>query len=579
MLQRIEPQVERAKVRRFRPRRWIAGFLVLLALSFAGFAWSSLGQLRQLPLFSSIGFPGAARYLVVFQNDAERRPTGGFITKYALLSFHFGLPWLSFGDVYDPALIQKGTRPADPFAARLLASPTYPGHGFRDGNLDPDFPASARELIRLYQLGYPDTELDGVLSLDFTAFTRIFVASGQATGEFAPDLLFARVEHEIQNIDFHDPAEVAARKNIIGALAGRILKSAALHPGRWDELAGALAASFNEKHAQLYFVDPELQARVERIGWAGQLPRVAGVDIVGIIESNLGGLKSSRYLLRDIEYRVDFTRDAAGKLAGIGNLKVRIEHRGDYSEPVSGYYKGVWDALAPAGAQLDRGMSSPVSAVDSAGSWQRIRRELDLQPGESRELEYRYSLPASILSESGEYRLQLFRQPGGLADPVRISIQVPTGLLISSADFVPLERLAVWQGVLDRDQLLSLQILPDREPPRVSSQQFAGGIDAIDIRFAEPLDPASVPAAQFSIADKNFRNSVTDPVVIRAVEFRAPQTVRLRLAGVSEVCREQFAVTISGIRDPAGNAIQNKEITAVQWLNSAGQNCDPENKL
>ena len=98
-------------------------FFILLVI----FLEIALGEFRALGLRQITGFPGARDYLIVFQNDAERRPSGGFITSFALLKFRFGIPLFEFGNVYDPKLIQPGSKPPDPLVTDL-AEHVQPGN-------------------------------------------------------------------------------------------------------------------------------------------------------------------------------------------------------------------------------------------------------------------------------------------------------------------------------------------------------------------------------------------------------------------------------------------------------------------
>ena len=105
---------------------------------------------------------------MLFQNNYELRPTGGFISNYAELTFSHGLyTGIEFHDVY--AEIDEHPYVEPPLVlGTLLKGPNYQGHTFRDANEDPDFNISRDKLIEFYQLTHPDTRIDGVIAADFS---------------------------------------------------------------------------------------------------------------------------------------------------------------------------------------------------------------------------------------------------------------------------------------------------------------------------------------------------------------------------------------------------------------------------
>ncbi|MFH0776613.1 MAG: DUF4012 domain-containing protein [Patescibacteria group bacterium] len=564
ILEKIHPKKRRLG-------KWIGLGLLAFFIVIVIFLELALGEFRALGLREITGFPGARDYLIVFQNDAERRPSGGFITSFAILKFRFGIPLFEFGNVYDPKLIQPGSTPPDPLVADLLAGDFYPGHGFRDGNLDADFPTTAKELMRLYKLGYPDEDFDGVIAIDFTAFQNLAAKLSPEIGGEAG--LFAALENQIQNIDLHDPDQIANRKNFLGDVAKNLIKKAFFHP---RVAVVSLLESLKNKHLLFYFTDPDTEKTVAEKNWGGILPAPTDSDFLAIIEGNFGGMKSSRYLVRDIFYDLDFTENDKKELTATANLKIQIQHLGDPAEPISGYYKGIWRIFTPLGSEK---ISGTVDQVFENGAHKVFGKIVEMNPGESREINLSYQLPITILHD-GIYKLHLQKQPGSAADHVRVTVKLPAGYLLASPNFDAREDLAIFETELNSDQDLSLKILPDTHPPRLAWQEFTGpNLGAIDLRFNEPLDADSVANATFSIADENYRNQRFDDVKIKRVRFIPPQNIRLEVSGVTPECREWYELRFDGVADVHGNILHDQKATVVQWIDVNGRNCDPDRKL
>ena len=559
--------------------KWVAIMVAgVLILSFAFFKLM-VGELGELGIRKVTGFPGSQNYLLIFQNDAERRPTGGFITSYAILKFRAGIPLLQFGDVYDEKLIQKNSIPPSEVMEELIGGDFYPGHGFRDGNFDADFPTAAEELIRLFRLGFPEAEFDGVIAVDFTAFENLAVA-------LAPEIineagLFSQIENQVQNIDLHNPEAIQNRKNFLADLAKQLIKKSIFHP---KKASRSILKSLRSKHILFYFRDSEIQEAVLAKNWGGALSRKFGGDFLAINEGNYGGMKSSRYITRDIFYDVEFTENKSGELQPTANLRIDLSHRGDAAEPISGYYKGFWRIFTPIGAQK---ISGRFEKEFDDGFRNVFGKIIKMNPGEQREILFQYELPKFVIRD-GIYRLKIQKQPGSRDDFVRVSVKFPSGYLFEDKklrvndkeSFEVKENLAVYQTLLSEDVELELKILPDMVPPRLAWQEFIGlNLRTIDLRFNEPLDYDSVTNAKFELADMNFRNHRFDSVQIQRVRFIPPQNIQLDLSGVTPECREWYELRFSGIADKHSNFLVDQKITVVQWIDEFGRNCDPERNL
>src|SRR3990167_10096676 len=105
------------------------------------------------------------RYLVLFQNDKELRPTGGFITAYAVFKVNNGLvtPETS-NDIYklDDSLTRHVPAP-EPIVKYLPGVSTL---NLRDSNLSPDFYLSMQQFEDLYQFAQDKVDIDGIVALD-----------------------------------------------------------------------------------------------------------------------------------------------------------------------------------------------------------------------------------------------------------------------------------------------------------------------------------------------------------------------------------------------------------------------------
>ncbi|TSC63454.1 MAG: Uncharacterized protein G01um101493_432 [Microgenomates group bacterium Gr01-1014_93] len=110
---------------------------------------------------SALGLNGPKNYLLLFQNDKEIRPTGGFITAFAFLKIDKGQITTSVSDdIYrlDERLLatcESKICPLKPPSPIIRYLPEVSGQArqawsMRDSNISPDIPTSAKEFERMY---------------------------------------------------------------------------------------------------------------------------------------------------------------------------------------------------------------------------------------------------------------------------------------------------------------------------------------------------------------------------------------------------------------------------------------------
>ncbi|HEX8923987.1 MAG TPA: DUF4012 domain-containing protein, partial [Patescibacteria group bacterium] len=132
------------------------------------------------------------KYLLVYQNDAELRPSGGFWTAYATLQVSNGkvIPGTS-NNIYDLDDKINSKIPAP----RIISSYHIgvPYFYVRDMNLSPDFPTDAQTFLDYYYKAYGTKDkFDAVVGIDTQVLVNIVSVLGKVAtplGQFttAPD--------------------------------------------------------------------------------------------------------------------------------------------------------------------------------------------------------------------------------------------------------------------------------------------------------------------------------------------------------------------------------------------------------
>ena len=547
----------------------IAGVLLL------GFLWgiSAFGTLRTfLPhTLSLTGWPGTERtYLVLFQNNEELRATGGFITAYALVELKHGLPKnVSFYDVYGEIDDHEYVTPPYPMDELLEKnSDTYSGHSFRDSNYNPDFLDAKDEILQFYHLVYPDTEIDGVVAVNFSVLEDIVGLYDPVrvdNQELTQNNLFETLETSVSDIDRHNIEALESRKDVIQTFAYVVLKKMIFSFWKWRELSEIITDSLNHKELLLAFESRSLANKVDHFGWDGSIPddetTKYPLDRLVVNVSNFGGMKSDRYITREVHYTVDLSGSDI-----YADAEITLRHNGDYNTPLSGQYKGYVRLFVPMGAELVESSTgaSTQEYISSHVGWGDI---VQFEPGESVTLTYRLKLNPDYFEEN-EYHLYVVKQPGTENDYYEVVFKTEVGQGFESNDFETRENVAFFQSTLDQDKQLDLTVLPDEIGPRIFWHEITA-LNQIDIAFAENLDTSSAEdPLNYEITDLDFNDeSITDTITIDYIEVWNGH-VRIHTRGMDYQDEEHFQVFMRNIRDQSGNYItpNPRTVTVVQRL-------------
>ncbi len=244
------------------------------------------------------------RILVVSQDGAELRPTGGFAGSFGIIDVGpAGVRLEAYHDVY--TLPMPSPRVTPPLGALMHSS-----FSFRDANWWIDFPTSARSMLGLWSR-QAQAPVDGIIAIDTVAIGNLLAATGPVTvpgdGIFTSSNLLARLLYlvEIKRGGQTD------RKNVLAALASELEKR--LMGSGLAELAksaSAIVQSADAKHIQAYLGDPRAQAVVDARGWSGRVaPPVGTTDVLAVSNAMNLGSKANAAMRKAIGYEVALRPD------------------------------------------------------------------------------------------------------------------------------------------------------------------------------------------------------------------------------------------------------------------------------
>ena len=384
--------------------------------------------LEQLPDLAG-GKGERKKYLVLFQNDNELRPTGGFLTAYAVIYVENGkvTPEKS-DDIYE--LDQKFTKrlPIPEALGKYLTTEKY--WHLRDMNISPDFKLSMEQFYEQYKTvrGEP-TDIDGIIAVDTKVLTDLLSVLGPvqvpAYGTFSaePDNRCdgcAQVVYALSEIITKPtPYLREDRKGILGPLMQSTLQKAYSAPKeKWPELFQLMWGDLEGKHIQLYFTAEQAQTAAETVNAAGRMiAQENGNDFLAIINANLGGAKSNLFVNYDVKQEILIPE--SGMLEKSVEITYRNTRKADNCNLEAGKLclnstLRDWTRLyIPAGSELisAQGFTTEPVTYEENGM-QVIDGFFILEPLGSAKLKLTYKVP---YTDEKTYRIHLWKQ-GGVDD-------------------------------------------------------------------------------------------------------------------------------------------------------------------
>jgi hypothetical protein len=423
-----------------------------------------------------LGWDRPRRYLVLSQDPAELRPTGGLIGSFGIVVFDKGrISELRFADVDTldfPWDFPRIEPPRD--LAEHVLDPAEPWQ-LADAGWSPDYPTSARDALRLYTNESGDATIDGVLGITTYTIDELLKVTGPVTVPgYAATIGTGETTLKVLQLTREAPSPDESRKAFLAALADRLIDSLlALPPSAWAGLIDSADAMRRDHLLQAWFRDAADQELAAATGFDGAVQGGAG-DYLYPVDANVApasklNLVTTRSLDLDVQ------------LDGLGNARdtLDVTWHNDVEAPGNAAYRAMVNAggpvlgmyfrlLVPRGSRVESvagGGPTPVAAPavqDEAGRTA-IGSYLTIPPGRTT-LRYAWTSPVAAVVDAtgGVYRLTIQKQPGARPGPLSVTIRVPEGYRITAAspELTVSGGVATMTGMPDGDVIVSLRYAP-----------------------------------------------------------------------------------------------------------------------
>ncbi len=377
------------------------------------------GTFKLLP--EILGKDGKRTYMILFQNNMEIRPTGGFIGSFALVTFEKGkFNGFEVYDVYDADGQLKG------YVAPPAAIRDYLGEAawhMRDANWDPDFPSSASKIEWFLgkELG---KSVDGVIGIDLSVAHTLVSGVGKIN---LPD--FGK---EINSNNFYTETQAASeenffpgsdkKRNFLTALSrSLLLEITEKGIANKKDLAINLLKDLDERHIQIALNDPKINTVFSNFGFDGGLSLPVCTtencqnDYLAVVDANVGVNKANYFISKSINLEVYENQEFVEK-------RLLLTYKNTAQVNTGNLYKNYLRIIIPP-------ESTVMSVVGKEGEIPFITENIsgkkevgvlvEIPEGVQKSIQIIWNQKNNIKSgQEGEYQFFLRKQAGTSSDPV-----------------------------------------------------------------------------------------------------------------------------------------------------------------
>lgn len=408
---------------------------------------------------------GEKKYLLLFANNMELRPGGGFIGSFGILTMrNRTLDYIQIYDVYDAdGQLSVHVDPPDPIR-KYLQQP----HWFlRDSAFSSDFNENYNEAKFFLKQELGLTDFSGGILLTTTSIQNILEAYG--------NIYLSDFNETVNKDNFYIKAQLYSerdffpgsiqKKNFLGDLAKQILIEA-------DSVSAPLLVrqiekSLDEKQMVMIVENQDVQKVLDSLYWAGKTitPRCTEegpncvIDFVFPVDANLGVNKANFFIRRDITQKIKVAED--GTISNSFVVNIQNDSANDVFP--GGTYKNYFQTLLPLDSIVTQVTRDGVLVEDvdqRETEFKIIGLYFELPPQKSTEIQFDYRLSQKLPKGSTTYQLIWQKQTGSQNSDLNLEISLPENVSLIRQNFVPLvkDNRIFYNTSLDADKIFLIDL-------------------------------------------------------------------------------------------------------------------------
>ncbi len=387
-----------------------------------------------------LGVDERQRYLILFQNPAEIRSTGGWISSYAIIGIEGGqIRQLDVDDIYnlDGLLKVQGKKITPPETMKeALDIDTWT---MSLSNWDPDFAESSKNAVYFVKEAGKVSEINGVIAVDTEFLKKVIDIWGSISIEGEEPVTSENLQEKIFEMHTSFTPGSQTKSDFIAKLFNEVLRLALLEKSKYPDLLNTIYESMNKKNFLVYLNNSDANKFFSSQGWDGTIKKDYYSSPIPI-EWNWGGNKANIYLeeVTNLQIKIldEKTIQYTYTLSTKNNSSKKVYPEGDYVN----YMR----LIIPYSSVIDekKGFTSETT-ITSYKDAKIIGGWFNTTVSGSNQLSLKYTLKDSdknfpLQSVDGKFHLDLslFKQPGLYPSTYKLEILYPDTWSISEdSDF------------------------------------------------------------------------------------------------------------------------------------------------
>ncbi len=377
-----------------------------------------------LPSLAGIDKP--RNYLILFLNNTELRPGGGFIGAYAVLNVDKGkikIVEMTGSENLDQQAVELEENLPIPLANYL--QPTVKYWYFRDANWSPDFGLSAQKALELWlkEKGKIDYNIDAVIGVTTDVLVDLLKITGEIRVKdinFSADNVIKELEWFVEYDYKNRGIDKKERKQIIAEFLTKLIKhiedDIKDNFNNYNKYISLLNKSLDYKNLIFYSQDKIFKKLIVDYNIGGKIID-SDFDYLMWVDANLSSLKTDLALKRVLKYKIEKIGHQY-----IATAEMTYKHNNKIDWRTS-YYRDYLRIYTPLGSKLIN-----ITSVDEKGKITEIKEynqgiEMNktwfgiftvIKPQSRKTISFQYLLPFTEfdLNNKKEYYLLIQKQIG-----------------------------------------------------------------------------------------------------------------------------------------------------------------------
>jgi len=406
------------------------------------------------------------KFLLLFANNMELRPGGGFIGSFGVLTVHdYTFEDIRVYDVYDAdGQLKAHIDPPEPIRLYL----NQPHWFLRDSAFSPDFIENYSQAKFFLEREMNMGGFSGALLMTTTSIENVL---GAFDSVYIPDF-----DENITQKNFYLKAQIYSEKDFFpGSIQKKSFLSSLtrqlfirLEDVSPKNLLMEFKKSLDEKQMVLYVDDPAVQNILDSLYWSGTViePQCTAkidnciVDFLFPADANLGVNKANFFVKRQVSLKMNFDQD--GTVHHSLSILFKNESAGDVFP--GGTYKNYLQILLPRNTNVETVTKNDVliENVDERNEEVKtIGFYFEVPPQKKTEIRVNYTLEEALKKGKGAYQLIIQKQIGSSNNDFGFQLHLPQNIFIVNQNFSPLVKNnnIIYNTNLSADKIFFVELL------------------------------------------------------------------------------------------------------------------------